>query len=144
MIDKYIFKLTILVLLNSVFFLSCTDDYNGQCPDKGDKIIQKISLKNIDVHLIKKEQGAYGTTFILNVCDNEEKAFIESISLRTDLNGHPIIDSLVGRKIYVKYSFPWEGNSQLKFDDVVLGEALINKRELKFQYIFYNRIQNKP
>ena len=60
----------------------------------------------------------------------------EEIGLRGE-DYFPKIDSVVNENIFISYSYPTQ-TELLDFEQVALGEALINKSRLKFKYVFTN------
>lgn len=134
----------ILFITLCINLLGCARKENCSINDN-DFQFQKFSSEKEFVILTLNDDGSFGRNVSLKVCNKANKKLIEEIFLRGE-DYLPRIDSIVGCKVYIKYSFPRAMNSEqieeLKFEDVVLGEALINRSVLKYSYFFYNTKQN--
>ncbi|KIC00579.1 hypothetical protein OA88_18580 [Flavobacterium sp. JRM] len=135
---KYIFVI--------VFFLNaCANKNECQCLEGDeDMIIQKYSAKKENVQICYVNQGTFGRVIDLKICDKNSNLLIEKITLRGE-DYRPTIDSIINSTVYVHYSYPkneMENKIEiLKFEDVVLGDALLDKKKLKYKYVFHNRKQ---
>ena len=88
------------------------------------------------IDLFYKEQGAFGSSAILRVCD-EIGIIEEEIGLRSE-DVKPQFDSIVGKDIYISYKdFP-STDTILKYENIVLGDALFRQDSLKYRYHFRN------
>ncbi|AKQ45374.1 hypothetical protein TH63_06550 [Rufibacter radiotolerans] len=122
--------------------LGCSDIRDCNCLDYNEVLIQELKSSANIIKLTKVEQGAFGSTINLKVC-NTSNMLIEEIGLRGD-DYLPTIDSITGKKIFIHYSFPSNNNSDpidrdLKFESVALGEALLDSSSLRFSYMFKNK-----
>jgi len=93
--------------------------------------------------LYRIDDGAFGHTVVLKVCSCHKNELIEEIGLRGD-DYFPTLDSVVGRDVYLHYSFLRKESDikieDIAFDSVVLGEALLRRTKLKYNYVFKNII----
>ncbi|MFG6425835.1 MAG: hypothetical protein K1W14_05505 [Muribaculaceae bacterium] len=86
--------------------------------------------------LYYEKQGAFGTSATLEIY-NETGAIDEKIGLRSE-DVKPQLDSIVGKDVYVSYQdFP-SADTILKFEKVVLRDALFRQGSLKYRYHFRN------
>lgn len=98
-------------------------------------MIQKIKIENLEINLYKVDHGAFGETAELEILDNQG-ILIEKLGLRGE-DYFPKIDSINNNNIFMSYSYPIQ-TQKLAFEQVVLGEALLNKSNLKYKYNFTN------
>ena len=130
-------KFFLVVTSFSVFMISCSPK---NCDEIEGKVLQIYSTKTEVAKTYLIDHGASGTDVTLSICDKTKNTIIEMIGLRGE-DYLPKIDSIVGKNIYIHYSFPkLETARTLKFSDVALGEALLNEKKLKYHYI----VTNKP
>ena len=117
------------ILLYSIFLLlfSCSNDTKS--------LIQKIKTEDYEFNLYKIDSGTFGESAEIKILDNK-KNLIETIGLRGE-DYFPKIDSIAKKTIYISYNYPTE-SKEINFEQVVLGDALIDKKKLKFNYIFTN------
>lgn len=122
----------LLVLTSSCSNKKCNCDIDSK------SLIQKYQTKNETIILNTIEQGTYGDVIILKVCDNSNKV-IEEIYLRGD-EAKPKLDSIVRNNIYISYTYLSSTNKkmyfEIPFENIVLGDGLLNKNTLKFKYLF--------
>ncbi|WP_207431476.1 hypothetical protein [Sabulibacter ruber] len=135
------FKNSILLLFCTALF-GCSNSQDCKCLGNNEVLIQELKSTANIIKLTKVEQGAFGSTINLKVCDSSN-ILIEQIGLRGE-DYLPTVDSITGKKIFIHYSFPENCNSGptekgLKFESVVLGEALLDSSSLKFSYTFMNK-----
>lgn len=131
-----------LIFLN-VFYCCKT---NKSSVDEGDMILlQTYENSGISFKLYKQDQGAFGGTVKLRICNIKKSRLIEEIDMRGD-DYLPVLDSVVGNTIYLHYSFPRKTSAtkieDLDFNSVILGAALFGEVKLKYNYSFKN-IANK-
>lgn len=134
----------IFVIYLSIVFLSACSNKKCNCDINKNTLIQeKETLENI-ITLNSMDHGAFGVTYILKVCDREGN-MIETIDLRGD-DIVPKLDSIVKNSIYISYSYPNSTQKQkvfkIPFENIVLGDGLLNKNSLKFEYIFSGKYVN--
>lgn len=98
-------------------------------------MVQIIKTEKFVFNLYKIDSGAFGETAELEIFDNTE-ILIEKIDLRGE-DYFPKIDSIVNENIFISYSYPTQ-TEKLEFEQVVLGEKLINNTNLRFNYNFLN------
>lgn len=128
---------TLLLLILSCILFSCTTETKCHIPDDG-KALQSIRAQNLKVNTYLIEQGAFGSVVSLQMCDLEKGILIEEITLRGD-DDLPHVDSVRSSDIYISYPYSATNKAdKLEFESVVLGDALIHKEELKYNYIFTN------
>ena len=98
------------------------------------QIIGGINYADGQVELVlvnQDESGPYAELKIFNSHDE----LVESITIRAG-EAMPEVDSIKGKDIFVSYpDFPC-GDSILPYDRILLGESLIEKDRLKFNYHF--------
>ncbi|MBW3519572.1 hypothetical protein [Flavobacterium sp. NKUCC04_CG] len=133
-------KFVVLILYLAVL-TSCSDK---KCDCEVDKIslIQEYKTTNKTITLNKIEQGAFGETINLRICDGNN-SLIEEIHIRGE-DSKPKLDSVFGKNLYISYIYPSsiheEGEIfEIPFNNVVLGDGLFNKDVLKFKYFFSGR-----
>lgn len=130
-----------VLLLAFLLVLYCCKAHKS-CVDEGDmKLLQAYESAGMSFKLYKQDQGAFGGTAKLRVCNIKKNILVEEIVMRGD-DHLPALDSVVGRTIYLHYSFPRKSSvakiEDLDFDSVVLGEALLGEVKSKYNYIFKN------
>ena len=127
--------LFLIVLTSSCSNKKCNCDIDSR------SLIQKFQTENETVILNTVEQGTYGEVVLLKICDNSNK-LVEEIYLRGD-ETKPKLDSIVKNNIYISYSYLSSTNKELyfeiPFENIVLGDGLLNKNTLKFKYLFSGR-----
>jgi hypothetical protein len=138
------YQISIKYIFVIVFFLNaCSNKNTCQCLE-GDKdiIIQKYSAKKENALMCYFNQGTFGGVIDLKICDKKNNLLIEKITLRGE-DYRPTIDSIINSTVYVHYSYPRDEMKKnieiLKFEDVVLGDALLDKKKLKYKYVFQNK-----
>ena len=141
MIIETIKRISKLSLFLHLFFtLGCESSRECQQVDN-EKIIQEYTTSKEIFSLFQVDHGALGYDVTLRICSNNE--LIEEIGLRGE-DYLPTIDSVANSTVYIHYSFPRETGSKqlelLKFEDVALGEVLIDRGKLKYKYVFYNKV----
>lgn len=120
-------SLNTIVFSFSFILFSCSYDSKT--------LVQKINTKSLEINLNKVNSGAFGETAEIQIFDMEGN-LLEEIGLRGE-DYFPKIDSVVNENIFISYSYPTQ-TELLDFEQVALGEALINKSRLKFKYVFTN------
>ncbi|WPP49956.1 hypothetical protein [Catalinimonas niigatensis] len=125
----------IISILIIISVKSCSEGCNCQDYEKNEVLLQRVSKGKMIVELIQVENGAFGTTAIIRTCDSKSNQ-IEEVSLRYE-DRSIRIDKIEDGKIYLHHKYPEV--DEVKFEDIALGEALINKDELKFKYILENK-----
>jgi len=95
-----------------------------------------MKTKNLELKLYKIDTGTFGETAEIQILDMKGN-LLEEISLRAE-DCFPKVDSIVNDNIFISYTYPTQ-TERLNFDQVVLGDALINKRKLRFIYNFTNK-----
>ena len=120
-------SLNTIVFSFSFILFSCSYDSKT--------LVQKINTKSLEINLNKVNSGAFGETAEIQIFDMEGN-LLEEIGLRGE-DYFPKIDSVVDENIFISYSYPTQ-TELLDFEQVALGEALINKSRLKFKYVFTN------
>ncbi|WP_143394654.1 hypothetical protein [Flavobacterium branchiophilum] len=128
-----------LKLISIALVVSC----NQISLHKKGKITQIVKNKDytFEMHFINEGQFGYSSNLI--IIDFKKNQLIEEIALRSDLDNMPYIDSIKGNIVYMSYNFRVE-NADLKFKDVVLGDKLINNKNLIFTYKFTNKSLVNP
>jgi len=103
------------------------------------KLLQEYQHSEMFFRLYVVNHGAFGETVTLRGCKVNKNEFVEEIELRGD-DYRPKIDSVVGRNVYLHYLYPRDSSAKkiedIDFYSVVLGEALLNKKTLRYNYIF--------
>ncbi|ASZ11257.1 hypothetical protein KTO58_18905 [Chitinophaga pendula] len=86
------------------------------------------------------DQGAPGGYVKLRIC-NKQNIVVKEVSTRGE-DYYPAIDSIKGENVYMHYEMP---TSQivgeitiLSNKNVFLGETLLNRDKLKYEYFFLN------
>lgn len=137
------------MISKKLYLLICLLALIGSCSDKRctcniDKstLIQEYKIINEIITLHKVEQGAFGEYIDLEICD-ENNNLIEKISIRGE-DSKPKLDSVCGKKIYISYVYPssiHEGGVkfEIPFENIVLGDGLLNKKNLRYKYLFSGR-----
>ncbi|MCP1995518.1 hypothetical protein [Flavobacterium sp. HSC-61S13] len=133
-------KLDVLILYLAVL-TSCSDKKRDCEVDKV-SLIQEYSTANKTITLNKIEQGAFGESINLKICD-ENNSIIEEINIRGE-DSQPKLDSVFGKNLYISYRYPSSIHEEgvifeIPFNNVVLGDGLFNKDVLKFKYFFSGR-----
>ncbi|RNI28912.1 hypothetical protein EFA69_12765 [Rufibacter immobilis] len=128
--------------LVAVLLIGCSEAKDCDCIGDNEIMIQEASSNKLITQLSRVDHGAFGYDVTLKVCDTSKK-LIEAIGLRGE-DYLPSIDSIVGKTIYLHYSFPSRHNSKpidrdIEFESVALGEALIHSESLQFNYIIRNK-----
>lgn len=131
-----------LGILMSLFLLLFGCNNVKKCAiTSNEKLLQEYQTSKENFVLWFADQGAFGSSVALRVCDSKNNKLIEEIILRGE-DYLPKIDSVIGDNVYIHYNFPREKNEYkiqpLEFESVVLGDALLQKRHLKYNYIFTN------
>lgn len=129
-------KSFLIIIGLSIIMISCSPK---NCDEVEGKVLQiyKTETKVARTYLV--DHGAFGTNVTLSICDKASNRIIEMIGLRGE-DYFPEIDSVVGKNIYIHYSFPkLEPGRTLKLSDVALGDALLNEKGLKYHYIVTNK-----
>jgi hypothetical protein len=131
-----------ILILSCTALLGCSNLRNCKCLDNNETLIQELKSTANIIKLTKVEQGGFGSIINLKVYDSTN-ILIEEIALRGE-NYLPTVDSITGKNIFIHYSFPENHNSgptdkDLKFESVVLGEALLDSSSLRFSYTFKNK-----
>lgn len=129
-----------LSLLFYLLILSCSSGKNCKS-NINDKLLQVYKTPKENLSLWLSEQGVFGSSIKLTICNSNDTKQIESILMRGEVY-FPKIDSVIDKHVYIHYNFPrnFEGNilESIDFESVVLGEGLIKKQHLKYKYIFTN------
>lgn len=128
-----------ILLLLLLIIISCGKD--KKCSNKsGEKLLQVYQSPPVKISLWHFNQGSFGSIVTLRICDSNDK-LVESIDLRGE-DYLPKIDSVHNKNIYLHYNFSRDSKKvsteSIDFKSVVLGEALLNKNSLKYNYIFSN------
>ena len=98
--------------------------------------IQEYLNDHILAELYFEDQGAWGAYVALEISGLDESDE-ETISIRAE-DGKPMLDSIVGKDVYISYrDFPSKNNN-LQLHEVLLGEALLRQDSLKYTYHFSN------
>ena len=105
------------------------------CSNELKKIIQTVKSGDINIMLYNVDSGAFGEAAEVQIYDNS-KRLIETLNLRGE-DSFPIIDSIISDTIFMSYILPIQKDI-LSFEDVVLGDGLIDKDKLKYVYVFKN------
>lgn len=133
MINK---KFNLLVCL-LVLFSSCSDT-KCKCDVDQRTLLQKYNTVNKTIMLNNLEQGSYGAIVVLKICDGNNN-LLEEIHLRGD-ESKPKLDSIVKNNIYISYTYISSTNEELyfeiPFENIVLGDGLLNRNTLQFKYLF--------
>jgi len=121
-------------------FLYCCGNASKSCSVTDDmKLLQEYQHSEMFFRLYVVNHGAFGETVTLRGCKVNKNEFVEEIELRGD-DYRPKIDSVVGRNVYLHYLYPRDSSAKkiedIDFYSVVLGEALLNKKTLRYNYIF--------
>lgn len=116
-------------LLFSIFLLLLS------CNNETKSLIQKIKTDNLQLNLYKINSGSFGESAEIEIVDNKG-VLLEKIGLRGE-DYLPRIDSVNNNNLFISYSYPTQ-TEKLEFEQVVLGDALLNKSKLKFKYNFNN------
>ena len=126
-----------------LFFMltSCSAAKNCcSCIENNQVIIDQLNVKEIKAYIIRTDDGAFGYTGTLRICNLKDN-LKEEIGLRAE-DYLPKIDSIIENNVYIHYSFPRNPKStqieKLNFESFVLGEALLDKSKLKYSYHFCN------
>ncbi|WDF68410.1 hypothetical protein PQ465_19210 [Sphingobacterium oryzagri] len=113
---------------------TCTTERNME-------LLQQHEDAGTTFTLYKVDNGSSGFTVSLRICNVTQNKLIEEISLRGE-DYFPTIDSVVDHTVYLHYNFPRTNpqtkTDELPFDSVVLGDALLDKTTLTYQYIVKN------
>ena len=136
---KYLAKICPILFFT---FTSCFTEKNCcDCLEKNEVIIDQLNFQEVKAYIIRTDNGAFGYTGILRIC-NSKNNLKEQIGLRAD-DYLPKIDSIIENNVYIHYKFPRNSKSKhienLNFENVVLGEALLERSTLKYSYHFFNR-----
>lgn len=138
-IKDYMNNKKIILLLLLLMMISCGKDKKCSS-NSGDKLIQAYQSPPVKISLWYLNQGSFGSIVTLRICDSNDK-LVESIDLRGE-DYLPKIDSVVNKNIYLHYNFPRDSKKVIKesidFESIVLGKALLNKNNLKYNYVFSN------
>lgn len=129
-----------LISIVFLFFIACEN--NQKCINIANgRLLQEYQASNEYFSLWVIDQGAFGSSVTLRICNLTQNKILEEVILRGE-EYLPQIDSVLGNKVYIHYSFPRKSNQNkiehLKFEDIVLGDALINKSHLTHNYVFTN------
>lgn len=137
-------KLYLVVYLSVIMLFNSCLNNKCLCEVDSKTLIQKEEIENKIITLSKLEQGAYGVIVILRVCDKENN-LIEEINLRGD-DVVPKIVSINKNNIFINcvyFNSPNDGvKVDIPFENIVLGDGLINKNNLKFNYFFKGEYPN--
>ena len=132
-------KKHIIIVFQLLFLCSCKNSDRRWETDDG-KILSTYSDNTNKAKIIQKDDGAFGYSGILKVQKNDKKVIYEEIGLRAE-DFLPKIDSVIGDNVYISYDLISE--SKIEFKDVVLGNALIDNKNLIFNYHFTNRYKRE-
>ncbi|MCO4292633.1 hypothetical protein NF867_07155 [Solitalea sp. MAHUQ-68] len=128
----------IFIALNSIFFLTNCNYMQENCSCKNEckgEIISKYQDEKVQAVIIREDNGAFGYSGNLKIC-NRQNSLQEEIGLRAE-DYLPRIDSIKGLNVFISYDFPLSARDRrIEFNDVVLGDALINKEQLEYKYYF--------
>jgi|GEM_PF-3064923 len=128
-----------ILLFFVVTTVGCAKKNNINCDIDMDKSIQIFKSDQLNATLISVNNGSFGVHYQLKICS--QNLVVEDISIRGDENV-PKIDSIMGYNIYLSYSFPnLKTNEELGLEGILLGDALLNREQLKFNYHFTNKIR---
>lgn len=129
-----------LGVVMSLLLLAC-NNVKKCSSSSNERLLQEYQAPKETFALWFADQGAFGSSVVLRVCGSKNNKLIEEIILRGE-DYLPKIDSVIGDNVYIHYNFPRKQNENniepLEFESVVLGDALIKKRHLKYNYIFTN------
>ena len=128
-------KFSVLILF-LVLIISCSET---KCDCDEVNLIQEYKTANETIVLNKIEQGALGEIISLKICSGNNN-IIEEIYIRGE-DSKPKLDSVVGKNIYISYIYPSSIQKdgvkfEIPFNNIVLGDGLLNKETLKFKYFF--------
>ncbi len=125
----------LLFLLISCSDRKCNCDTSSNSHSQKVETIQNIILFNPIDH------GSFGITYKLKICDKRNN-LIEELDVRGD-DAAPKLDSIVNDNIYISYKYPNsnknKSNIKIPFDNIVVGEGLLKKDDLKFKYFFLGK-----
>lgn len=131
---------TCLGVVMSLLLLAC-NNCNKCANSSNERLFQEYQASKVIFSLLQVDHGAWGYDVTLRVCNSVNNDLIEEIGLRGE-DYLPKIDSVIGANVYIHYNFPRKSNENriepLKFESVVLGDALLNKNHLKYNYVFTN------
>ncbi|OYU82820.1 MAG: hypothetical protein CFE24_14035 [Flavobacterium sp. BFFFF2] len=127
-------KLKCISILFFILIASCKEN-----DFEDGKVIQKYVGKHVKTVLYQIDYGAFGSNITLCVFNKANNELLEEIGLRGE-DELPKVDSIVNNKIFIHYNFSSEieGVKNIPPDGVLLGEALIDRSSLKFEYVFTN------
>lgn len=108
------------------------------------ELIQKYINGQVDAEVYYIEQGAWGSYSELVISDLSESSE-ETISIRAE-DCKPVLDSIVGKDVYISYTDFHSKNTNLQLQQVLLGDALLRQDSLKYTYHFTNHksLNNEP
>lgn len=137
---KSILKLVIVIITTVLFFGSCSNK-ECNCDINSNSNIQKFDTPDYIILLNSIDHGSFGITCKMRICDKKNN-LKEEIDLRGD-DSFPKLDSVVNKNIYVSYVYRTSNQEKLPFkipfENIVLGDGLLNKDNLEFKYFFFGK-----
>jgi len=127
-------KLSYISILFFILLVSCKEN-----DFEDGKVIQTYVAKHEKIVLYHVDHGALGSDVTLCVFNKATNELLEEIGLRGE-DELPKVDSVVNKKIFIHYNFQREieGIKNIPTDGVLLGDALLDKSKLKYEYVFTN------
>ena len=132
---------TFLIIMLFSSLMACSN--SKKCANNSnERLLQEYRASKEVLSLLQVDHGAFGFDVTLSICNSASNNLIEEIGLRGE-DYLPKINSVVEDSVYIHYSFPRRPNEKnitlLDFESVVLGEALLDKRHLKYNYVSTNK-----